>query len=561
MALVGLAFAYNNATPMYTDTSGVVMWGNGPSTSSIGDTIVNDISTIGTGLVTWAGYTNQLSTQNTPYTAYINTTISNVYKYGTIWLGRQSIDNPADYYLDITFPFDFTLLNDGTTYLPPGYSLTKTGQKLTIEFKAVTSSPYITQWSLYYLPYIFINCTGSSVIPTGPSGTFTFAPHTGYASFGLNGMYFQTANPYGGYFNYDIQYLSPSTVLPETISSYPYAYAIGGPPGFYPNDISIGAAIYSYGTSPTGGHLTAYSTNPSNKYAWIDGTFRSVSNIYTVYKIFTCVTTSLTTETAAAFSVYRTTSTIIPDYITSVTVNGVYSALPPAPWYITYNGTFQGQIIMYAATDTLGSITLLPAVMMRSNTGGATILQVASDARILYPSVQPLGIQQVNVGNTDPSACIGPDVYLLVNDVWERIDTLSGMVNVQAVDPAGNAVIVPAHIIRSSRPSTFLEAYFIPGIGYFSQHHCLFERVKKEEEGTWAAHCNACAPFAISGYKSSVMRHSDWRCTMLPYSYWYHVAPVSSEFVNHCIQLQGGYLSEFYRTNLVDADVDEWIVM
>jgi hypothetical protein len=138
--------------------------------------------------------------------------------------------------------------------------------------------------------------------------------------------------------------------------------------------------------------------------------------------------------------------------------------------------------------------------------------------------------------------------------------SLSGIVNMQAVGPDGNSVTVPARIIRSSKPSAFLEAYFVPGIGYFSQHHCLFERVK--EEGKWASHCSACAPFAISGYQSSVMRHSDRRSTILSFSHWYHVVPVSADMADsHCIQLQGGYLSEFYRTKLADTDVDEWVVV
>ena len=370
-------------------------------------------------------------------------------------------------------------------------------------------------------------------------------------------MYFQTVNPYGGYFNYEVQYEPPSTVMAPTTNTNQWAIADGAV--FDQHDITY-AMITSeqHGSSAPGGSWTAYGTNPVNAYIVPDrGSFEASA---TVYKIFTCIINpTLTQDAVVAFYAYNGLyNNIIPDFITSITVDGITQPTPPPPWNVTYNGTYQGSILMYTRGLSSGTAyDYLPAVLMQVNNGGA--LMTGAGAYTIFEGTPKMGIQQVSAGNIDPSACLGPDVYICINDIWSRVDEVEGIVNVVAIDPDGKQVTIPAQIIRSTHPSTFQKAYYVPGVGHLSQHHCLFTPLLTTEKNICC--CHACTPFVLHRYQSSIMRHSDMMCKILPFAYWYHVSPCHAMHMDHGLLLQNGYVSEFYRTNLADTDADEWIVM
>jgi hypothetical protein len=572
---IGIGFAYNGSAPTYgadwpTNPTGlkahywVGQGGSGITATNVGAT---------TNSIKWSGKTLMLN--RTTSTANFQLTASGCY-YCTLWMSMfYSPGNPSAFSSNVTFPVDtatYTLL---PTFMPPGWTaaLTPVGEQSTeavliIRFNNPATTSYF--WSQYYLPYIFIN----SDVPFSTTRPITFIGQSISNCAQLSGMYFAVASPFGGVAEVNINYTSISrvTLVPTASTAYVYANSASASPAY----VSSGVTISGTGTLASVASSTNYAF-PWNQSALTGIQLGStqdntmvVSSI-TNYQYYGAYMNILSTNTEAHMTFSLQTSAVLGqaggpnlvDYVVRITRDGVpdvdqplNSPLGTDPWYVVFSSNVQGEITVYTSSSSQ-SYTYLPIVIF--NMSAPTVNTNSITFKNTYGTLLTrLGIQALAIGNSEPAACLGPDVNVSVRGVWERISSLAGIVHVDGVGPDGEDVVIPAQVIRSGSPCSFLEAYYVVGVGYLSPHHLLFTK----RTGDGVPHCDLCTPFSIHGYQSEIMRHSSRTPTLLPSKHWYHLAPIDHASHAMCaLKLCGGYLSELYRTKLCDIAEGEWEVV
>jgi hypothetical protein len=570
---IGIGFAQNGSAPTYasdwpTNPSGLKAYywvgqgGSGITATNVGITLLSNRN--------WLGKSQML--QATTSTANFQLTASGCY-YCTIWMAmsyqlNQSTTNNSY----ITFPVDtatYTLL---PTFMPPGWTaaLTPVGAQSTQAILTLTYSNPATasyNFSQSYVPYIFIN----SDVPFSTTRPITFIGQSSASTSQLSGMYFAVASPFGGVAEVNINYTSISrvTLVPTASTAYVYANSASASPAYVSSGVTVG------GTST----LASVASSTNYAFPWNQSALTGIQlgstlnntmivSSITNYQYYGAYMNILSTNTDAHMTFSLQTSALLGggpnlvDYVVRITRDGVpdvdqplNSPLGTDPWYVTFNGNAQGEIIVYTSGSSQ-SYTYLPIIIF--NMSAPTVNTNSITFKNAFGATPRLGVQALAIGNSEPAACLGPDVNVLVGGVWERISSLAGIVHVDGVSPDGEDVVIPAQVIRSGSPCSFLEAYYVADVGYVSPHHLLF--TKRTDDGV--PHCDLCTPFSIHGYQSEIMRHSSRASTLLPSKHWYHLAPI--DYASHAmcaLKLCGGYLSELYRTKLCDIAEGEWEIV
>jgi hypothetical protein len=506
-------------------------------------------------------------------TASFQLNVSGCY-YCTLWMAMFYQIGYGSSNSFITFPVNtatYTLL---PTFMPPGWtaSLTPVGEQsteavLTLTFDESATASYI--YSQSYVPYIFIN----SDTPFSTARPIAFNADDNVNCARLSGMYFAVASPFGGVAEVNINYTSISrvTLVPTASTAYVYANSASASPAYVSSGVTVGGT----------GTLASVASSTNYAFPWNQGALTGIQlgstlnntmivSSITNYQYYGAYMNILSTTSNARMTFSLQTSALLVlgggpnlvDYVVRITRDGVpdvdqplNSPLGTDPWYVTFNGNAQGEIVVYTSGSSQ-AYTYLPIVIF--NMSAPTVNTNSITFKNAFGATPRLGIQALAIGNSEPAACLGPDVNVSVGGVWEQISSLAGIVHVDGVSPDGEDVVIPAQVIRSGSPCSFLEAYYVVGVGYVSPHHLLF--TKCTDDGV--PHCDLCTPFSIHGYQSEIMRHSSRTPTLLPSQYWYHLAPIDHASHAMCaLKLCGGYLSELYRTKLCDIAEGEWEIV